>query len=315
MGNTHEDDRNMPEKAKPNPLINLAAGGISGAVSKTITAPLEKVKLAIQNQDSNPRILSGEMKRYTGMGDCFSRHVSELGASSLWRGNVANCVRYVPTAACNLMFKDTIKGLFPKVNPKQDFTKFAAVQVASGSLAGGITNALVYPLIYVRTVLGADLGKVKQYNGMGDCIMKTVKAGGVSSLYNGIGPSSVGIVVYRGVQFGLQDTIKAFNPYQKDVGLVAVTSKFIVAQIAVSVSGIAAYPFDTMQRRLQIEATKPKDQQIYNGMADCFQKILKTEGPKGFFKGALANILRGTGAAIVLVMYDEIMNFVERSGN
>merc|ERR1711957_1120062 len=43
------------------------------------------------------------------------------------------------------------------------------------------------------------------------------------------------------------------------------------------------------------------------------KKILKTEGPRGFFKGALANVLRGTGAAIVLVMYDEIMNFVERS--
>merc|ERR1712146_262237 len=64
-----------------------------------------------------------------------------------------------------------------------------------------------------------------------------------------------------------------------------------VAQIAVFVSGIAAYPFDTMQRRLQIEATKPKSEQIYNGMADCFGKILKAEGPGGFFKGALANIL------------------------
>ena len=49
-------------------------------------------------------------------------------------------------------------------------------------------------------------------------------------------------------------------------------------------------------------------------MADCFGKILKAEGPKGFFKGALANVLRGTGAAIVLVMYDEIMNFIERKG-
>jgi len=302
----------MPEKAKPNPLINLAAGGISGAVSKTITAPLEKVKLAIQNQDSNPRILSGEMKRYTGMGDCFMRHVSELGASSLWRGNVANCIRYVPTAACNLMFKDTIKGLFPKPNKDKEFGKFAAVQIASGSAAGGLTNTIVYPLIYVRTVLGADIGKVKKYNGMGDCLAKTVKEGGFFSLYNGIGPSTVGIVVYRGAQFGLQDTIKAFNPYQKDVSMIGIVSKFIVAQIAVSVSGIAAYPFDTMQRRLQIEATKPKSEQIYNGMADCFGKILKAEGPGGFFKGALANILRGTGAAIVLVLYDEIMNAVER---
>merc|ERR1739847_229873 len=126
----------MGKNENKNPLINLAAGGIAGAVAKTITAPLEKVKLAIQNQDSNPRVLSGEMKRYTGMVDCTKRHISELGASSLWRGNVANCVRYVPTAACNLMFKDTIKGLFPKANPKTEFGKFAVVQVASGAFAG-----------------------------------------------------------------------------------------------------------------------------------------------------------------------------------
>lgn len=89
-------------------------------------------------------------------------------------------------------------------------------------------------------------------------------------------------------------------------------SKFIVAQVAVSVSGLAAYPFDTMQRRLQIEASKPKSEQIYNGMGDCFKKIMKNEGSAGFFKGAFANILRGTGAAITLVLYDEIMNFVNR---
>jgi len=314
MGVASSSD-NMGKGDPPNPLISLAAGGVSGAVSKTITAPLEKVKLAIQNQDSNPRILSGEMKRYTGMGDCFMRHISELGATSLWRGNVANCIRYVPTAACNLMFKDTIKGMFPKVNKDKEFGKFAAVQIASGSAAGGLTNTIVYPLIYVRTVLGADLGKVKKYTSMGDCLMKTVKEGGFMSLYNGIGPSTVGIVVYRGAQFGLQDTIKAFNPYQKEVSMIGIVSKFIVAQIAVSVSGIAAYPFDTMQRRLQIEASKPKSEQIYNGMSDCFGKIMKAEGPGGFFKGALANILRGTGAAIVLVLYDEIMNAVERSQN
>merc|ERR1711990_842320 len=119
MGLTH---RNMGG-GDQNPLISLAAGGISGAVSKTMTAPLEKVKLAIQTQDSNPKIISGEMKRYTSMGDCFSRHVSELGASSLWRGNVANCIRYVPTAACNLMFKDTIKRIFPKYSKEKDFGK------------------------------------------------------------------------------------------------------------------------------------------------------------------------------------------------
>jgi len=299
-------------KAKPNPLINLAAGGISGAVSKTITAPLEKVKLAIQTQDSNPKILSGEMKRYTGMGDCFKRHISEIGPTSLWRGNVANCIRYVPTAACNLMFKDTFKRMFPVYNKDTDFAAFAMTQIASGSFAGAVTNTIVYPLIYVRTALGADIGKVKQFNGVADCLVKTVRTNGFVSLYNGIGPSTCGIVVYRGTQFGLQDIIKAFNPYQKDFTFIGVLSKFIVAQIAVAASGVVSYPFDTVQRRLQNEATKPKDQQYYNGMADCFKKILAQEGPKGFFKGVVANLFRGTGAAIVLVMYDEIMNAIDR---
>merc|ERR1712166_1597145 len=137
----NDQTRTMPEKA--NPLINLAAGGISGAVSKTLTAPLEKVKLAIQNQDSDPRVISGEMKRYVGMGDAFKRHISELGPQSLWRGTFANCIRYVPTAAFNLAFKDNIKRMFPKYSKDTEFGKFAAAQVASGSLAGGATNTLV----------------------------------------------------------------------------------------------------------------------------------------------------------------------------
>merc|ERR1711976_474270 len=302
----------MTEKAKPNPLINLAAGGISGAVSKTITSPHSNVKLAIQTQDSNPKIISGEIKRYTGLVNCFQRHITEIGPSSLWRGNVANCIRYVPTAACNLMFKDTFKRMFPVYNKDTDFGMFALTMIASGSFAGGVTNTLVYPLIYVRTALGADIGKVKKYNGVVDCLAKTVKENGFMSLYNGIGPSTIGIVIYRGVQFGCQDTLKAFNPYQKETTPFALFTKFMVAQVAVSASGLAAYPLDTMQRRLQNDATKPKEQQIYNGMADCFSKIYKNEGAKGFFKGAGANILRGTGAAIVLVMYDEIMNFIDR---
>merc|ERR1719183_2742035 len=157
------------------------------------------------------------MKPYSGMGDAFKRHITELGPASLWRGNFANCIRYVPTAAFNLAFKDNIKKLFPKYDKNTQFANFAAAQIASGAAAGGCANTLVYPLVYVRTVLGADLGKVKKYSGMADCLAKTAKEGGVFSLYNGLFASSIGIVVYRGVQFGLQDIIKAFNPYQYDV--------------------------------------------------------------------------------------------------
>jgi len=38
---------------------------------------------------------------------------------------------------------------------------------------------------------------------------------------------------------------------------------------------------------------------------DCFGKIFEKEGFNGFFKGAGANVLRGIGGALVLVLYDE----------
>merc|ERR1711865_951391 len=136
-------------------LIDFLAGGTSGAVSKTLTAPIERVKLVIQTQDANPQIKSGEVPRYTGIGNCFSRIMSEQGLAAFWRGNTVNIIRYFPTQAFNLAFKDTIKGLFPKYNPKTEFGAFFATNMASGGLAGAGSLTIVYPLNYARTRLAS----------------------------------------------------------------------------------------------------------------------------------------------------------------
>jgi len=297
-------------------LIDFAAGGISGAVSKTLTAPIERVKLVIQTQDANPKIKSGEVPRYTGIGNCFSRIHSEQGFGAFWRGNGTNIIRYFPTQAFNLAFKDTIKAAFPKYNNKTDFWKFFAVQLASGGAAGAASLSIVYPLDYARTRLASDVGGgKKQFEGLVDCLKKTASTPkGPIALYNGFGPSVAGIIAYRGAQFGLNDTIMSFNPYAKDFGFVAVVSKFVVAQIAVTASGLVAYPFDTVRRRLQMESEKPMADRMYKGTLDCGTKILKTEGFGGMYKGALANIFRGVGASLVLVLYGEIQLALEKSG-
>merc|ERR1719478_1151140 len=129
-------------------LIDFAAGGVSGAVSKTLTAPIERVKLVIQTQDANPKIKSGEVPRYTGIGNCFTRVYAEQGLGAFWRGNFVNVLRYFPTQAFNFAFKDTIKAMFPKTNPKKEFAKFFAINMASGGLAGAGSLCIVYPLDY-----------------------------------------------------------------------------------------------------------------------------------------------------------------------
>merc|ERR1712046_387602 len=177
----------------------------------------ERVKLIIQTQDANPRIMSGEIPRYTGIANCFTRVGSEQGIAAFWRGNFVNILRYFPTQAFNFAFKDTIKAMFPKYSPKTQFWSFFAVNMASGGLAGAGSLCIVYPLDYARTRLASDLGGGKrQSNGLSDCLMKTAKGpAGVMGLYNGFGVSVVGIVPFRGTYFGVNDTLVAYNPYQK----------------------------------------------------------------------------------------------------
>merc|ERR1712070_342305 len=313
MGHTRST---MPKGSMTDFLIDFAAGGVSGAVSKTLTAPIERVKLVIQTQDADPKIKSGEVPRYTGIGNCFVRIKSEQGMAAFWRGNGTNIIRYFPTQAFNLAFKDTIKAMFPKYNNKTDFWKFFAVQLASGGFAGAASLSIVYPLDYARTRLASDVGTgKKQFEGLMDCLKKTASGpGGFFSLYNGYTPSVAGIIAYRGAQFGLNDTIMAFNPYAKEFGFVAIVSKFITAQIAVTASGLVAYPFDTVRRRLQMESDRPMADRMYKGTIDCGVKVLKNEGFGGMYKGALANIFRGVGASLVLVLYGEIQNAMDRSG-
>jgi len=289
-------------------MINFLAGGVSGMVAKTCTAPIERVKLIIQTQDANPKIISGEVKRYTGIVDCFSRVSSEQGIKAFWRGNLTNIIRYFPTQAFNFAFKDTIKAFFPKADKNTEFMKFFMINVASGGIAGAGSLMIVYPLDYARTRLASDVGGGKaQFSGLADCLKKTVQAGGVKSLYNGIGVSITGIIPYRGVYFGLFDTLSGYNPYQKDTnGFVRAGSKFGCAQTSAIAAGYASYPFDTVRRRLQMQSEKPQEEWVYKGTADCFAKIMKDEGTTALFKGAGANALRTVGAAMVLVLYSEI---------
>jgi len=99
--------------------------------------------------------------------------------------------RYFPTQAFNFAFKDTIKGLFPKANPKTDFWRFFAINLASGGLAGAGSLLIVYPLDFARTRLAADVGKNtdREFTGLVDCLTKVAKRGGPIALYQGFGVS------------------------------------------------------------------------------------------------------------------------------
>ncbi len=298
------------EKGFASFAIDFLMGGVSAAVSKTAAAPIERVKLLIQNQDE--MIKAGRLSEpYKGIGDCFSRTIKDEGFASLWRGNTANVIRYFPTQALNFAFKDYFKRLFNFKKDRDGYWKWFAGNLASGGAAGASSLLFVYSLDYARTRLANDAkaakkgGGDRQFNGLVDVYRKTLKSDGIAGLYRGFNISCVGIIVYRGLYFGMYDSLKP----------VVLTGKlqdsffasFALGWVITNGAGLASYPIDTVRRRMMMtsgEAVK------YKSSLDAFNQILKNEGAKSLFKGAGANILRAVAGAGVLAGYDKLQVLV-----
>jgi len=285
----------------------LLIGGSIGAISKTIMAPVERVKLLMQTQDSNPDVLSGKVQRYKSIGDCFGRVRSEQGMKAFWRGNLVNCLRYAPQQGSALAFNDFLNNLFPNYNSTTDFWKSFGVKLTSGGLAGALANTICYPFDFARTRLASDLAKGKpQFKGIADCIVTTVKNQGITGLYTGWLVTCCGAFVYRAGQLGCFKQIQDLNPYQKDKGTLGAVSSFFAVTVARTVVMPFNYPFDTVRRRMMLQSEKPIAERVYKGSIDCFVKVFQKEGLKGMYKGMVPELFRGVGGSLVIVCYDRI---------
>jgi len=287
-------------------LRDFALGGVTQAVERTLTAPLERVKLVLQTQDANPRIRSGEVLRYKGIVDCCSRICREQGPRRLWDGNFAGCLSVYPNLFFGILFQDTFKKILPKYSPQTEFSRFFASNMASGVLAATCTMGIVYPLGYARTRLALDVGPGERvFSGVGSCLRKTAAGpGGLPALYTGFGVSIVGIASFLALQLGTFDTIMGLNPWKEDTGVLGAASTFAAANAATTWGAAATYPFDTVRCRLQLQAERPLLDHVYKGTADCFKRILVEEGAAGLYKGFLANLGRSIGWALAITFYD-----------
>ncbi|KAL1922259.1 uncharacterized protein VTP21DRAFT_9798 [Calcarisporiella thermophila] len=286
-------------------MIDFMMGGVSAAVSKTAAAPIERVKLLIQNQDE--MIKQGRLSTpYKGIGDCFGRTIREEGFISLWRGNLANVIRYFPTQALNFAFKDHFKRMFGYKKDRDGYWKWFFGNLASGGAAGAASLTFVYSLDYARTRLANDAkaakkGGERQFNGLIDVYRKTLKTDGILGLYRGFNISCVGIIVYRGLYFGMYDSLKPVvlvGPLEGNF-----LASFLLGWGITIGAGLASYPIDTVRRRMMMtsgEAVK------YKSSLAAFQQIIAQEGVKSLFKGAGANILRAVAGAGVLAGYDQL---------
>ncbi|XP_073295488.1 ADP,ATP carrier protein ER-ANT1 [Primulina huaijiensis] len=291
--------------------VDFLMGGAAAIVAKSAAAPIERVKLLLQNQGELMK--RGQLQRpYLGVGNCFKRVFREEGTLSFWRGNQANVIRYFPTQAFNFAFKGYFRSIFGCSKEKDGYFKWFAGNVASGSAAGATTSVFLYHLDYARTRLATDakecpINGKRQFKGIIDVYSKTLSVDGIGGLYRGFGVSILGITLYRGMYFGIYDTMKPIvlvGPFKDNF-----LASFFLGWSVTTVSGVCAYPFDTLRRRMMLTSGQSLK---YRNAKHAFFEIIRLEGFTALFRGITANMLLGMAGAGVLAGYDQLQRIVYR---
>jgi solute carrier family 25 (adenine nucleotide translocator) protein 4/5/6/31 len=294
------------KKPKLGFIENFVLSGSAAVIAKTAGAPIERVKLLVQNQGE--MLKQGKISEpYKGIVDCTVKTFKSEGVYAFWRGNLANCIRYFPTQALNFAFKDKIKAAF-KTSKSDPYVVGFGKNIASGGVAGALSLCFVYSLDYARTRLANDTKAAKksggtaerQFNGLIDVYRKTIATDGVAGLYRGFVISCFGIIIYRGCYFGFYDSLKPILLGDNN----SLFLSFCLGYVVTVVSGLISYPVDTIRRRMMMTSGQAVK---YNGSIDCFVKIMKHEGFMSLMKGAGANILRGIAGAGVLSGFDKLV--------
>jgi len=264
------------------------------------------------------------------------------GLLAFWRGNTSGVIRQGGSAALNFMLMDwykvsvcsilkTLSLILPynhKTSESSNVSDFLT-PFLSGGLAGCTTTTMMYPFDFVRTKLAMDVGLSASLNntkrnypgGMRDVIRSLSKNGpeGIRGIYNGYGMALICVFLYRSLLLGGYDVFKIMLTEERSSNLIyhhhstelSFADRFILAQTVSIFAGIFCYPFDSIRRRMMMQAGRLPNEILYNNSFHAVKKVWIQEGIRGFFLGLGPNLFRSFGGTLLLVTYDYFQIFLD----
>ncbi|XP_051940944.1 calcium-binding mitochondrial carrier protein SCaMC-1 isoform X1 [Hippocampus zosterae] len=276
---TVPDEFSEEEKKSGYVWRQLMAGALAGSISRSGTAPLDRLKVFRQVHGSS--LFSGNV-----LGG-FQYMMKEGGVQSFWRGNGINVLKIAPETAIKFTAYEKIKHI---MYGRKD-TKNLRVheRFLAGSLAGATAQTAIYPLEVLKTRL--TLRKTGQFLGMSDCAKQILQKEGIAAFYKGYVPNMMSIVPYAGIDLAVYETLKfawlSRNRGVADPGVMVLVG---CGAISSTCGQLASYPLALIRTRMQAQvsmkgSTKPS-------MTTLIHTILTQEGVGGLYRGISPNLLK-----------------------
>ncbi|RAL48226.1 unnamed protein product [Cuscuta campestris] len=318
-----DDDTGQLRRA----LIDATAGAISGGISRTVTSPLDVIKIRFQVQlepISKWPLLGNDVyqpSKYTGILQATKDIFREEGLRGYWRGNVPALLMVMPYTAIQFSVLHKLKTIASGSSKSEDHINLSPIiSFVSGALAGCAATIGSYPFDLLRTVL-ASQGEPKVYQNMRSAFVDILRSRGIQGLYSGLSPTLVEIIPYAGLQFGTYDMFKrwtmAWN-HRRQSGFSEVD--FAPSGFQLSLCGLAAgitakvvcHPLDVVKKRFQIEGLQRHPRygarveiNAYKNMYDALRNIFLQEGWAGLYKGIVPSVIKAAPAsAVTFVAYE-----------
>jgi len=275
----------------------LVAGGLAGIVSRTCTAPLDRLKVLLQVQAN----------KNWGIRGGFEKMLSEGGIRSLWRGNMVNCVKIAPESSIKFFCYEHIKGLLLEEGCTDTREIGIKNRLLAGSTAGMIAQTSIYPMEVMKTRLA--IGRTGQYKSLIDCAYKIYKQDGTRAFYRGITPALIGVVPYAGIDLCLYETMKMnwLKSHKEDVDP-GVFVLLFCGTVSSTCGQLASYPLALVRTKLQAQSDHPSFTGLRaNGMIGMFKAIVRENGILGLYRGIVPNFLKVAPAvSISYVVYEKV---------
>lgn len=290
------EDMNVPDDFTQNEMQtgmwwrHLAAGGIAGAVSRTCTAPLDRLKVFLQVQPTKQKIM-----------DCLKCMLKEGGVKGLWRGNGINVLKIAPETAIKFASYEQVKR-FIKGDSKENLSIYE--RFIAGALAGGISQTTIYPMEVLKTRLA--LRKTGQYKSIADAAFKIYANEGMKSFYRGYIPNILGIIPYAGIDLAVYETLK--KNYLSTHSTDEQPSFYLLlacGSASSTLGQMCSYPLALIRTRLQATTLHPSADGTAVNMTGLFRRIVQTEGVTGLYRGITPNFIKVMPAvSISYVVYE-----------